>query len=204
MGGDAGFFGWVPVVRHRTGLAIYSPATAGLGDHQGRTIRPWFNSRSRSLTPLAASVGELSPGPGHGRHERGIGRDDARVRHVQRVWRRRPRFDADAGVFHVIDDPIFAVGADGEFEFARPAHDRVGAQVAESSNPKASAPARSIRRSAGPSSRWPTSAPAQRRVQARRSSAFRRGGGQTRDASRPPPAWARAHAARCGTSPDPR
>jgi hypothetical protein len=54
--------------------------------------------------------------------------DNAQFRHVERVWRCRPRFDARAGLFHVIDDPIFAVGAEGEFEFARPADNGLRAQ----------------------------------------------------------------------------
>jgi hypothetical protein len=76
-------------------------------------------------------MAELSPGPDHGRHERNVGPDDVPVQHVQRIWRHRPPLDTHASVFHVIDDPIFAVGADGEFGFARPAYNRLRAQVTE-------------------------------------------------------------------------
>ena len=143
-------------------------------------------ARSRSSTPRAGASGVTMRG----------------VRHVQRVWRRRPRLDAYSVVLHVIDDPILAVGTDGELQLAGPAHDRIGAQVAEAVIPRPAAPARLICRWGDPSSRWPTSARARRQVQARRISAFRRGDGQTRDASRPRLAWPRAHAPRCGTSRD--
>jgi hypothetical protein len=78
----------------------------------------------------------LSPGPGHRGKERSVRRYDARVRHVQCVWRRRPRLDAHSVVFHVIDDSTLAVGADGKLQFAGPAHDGIGARVTEAVIPR--------------------------------------------------------------------
>ena len=142
----------------------------------------------------------LSPRPGHRGHERSVRRHDARVRHVQRVWRRRPRLDAHSFVFQVIDDPILAVGTDNKLQFARPAHDGVGAQVTEAVIPRPRRGRGQFATRKASRVRSPTSAPAQRQVQARRPSPSRRGDGQTRDASQLRLAWPRAHAIRYGTS----
>ena len=95
------------------------------------------------------------------------------IRHVQRIWGRRPRLDAHSVVFHVIDDPILAVGTDSQFQLARPAYDRVGAQLAEAVIPRPRRRRGQFAAGKAGRSRWPTSVPAQHQARARRISPFR-------------------------------
>src|SRR5579862_6421185 len=74
----------------------------------GESIRRTPYNRTIAISPR--DDGQLPPSPGHRRDQRSVGRDDPGIWHVQRVWGRRPRLDANSSVFHVIDDPIFAVG----------------------------------------------------------------------------------------------